>query len=395
MAKQSSPERRLFDLWLGLRLFTAAWAIPWSHFRALTAREQTIAIWPPSQPFAAWLERVIFAPWERWDAIHFVSIVRDGYSAGNGTATFHPLLPMLSVPFAWLVREPVVALWIIASLATVLALIALYRLARLDLPPASAELACIIFIAFPVSAILFAPYTESLWILFAVLTLLWSRQGRWLAAGTAAAGAVLTRQQGILLLIPMAWELWERKRLDPRNWRGFAALLMPPLAYAGWILYRALGLADARADFSSFHNLIYSTVLSPSSSKIVTDQAMLFPWEALARALSNTSNYSSLNNWLNLGFGFLFLVLTAFAWRWMRMSYRLFTAAVILISFALHTGPVMPYMGLPRHLLLAFPVFIGLAPVLEPGPRRAIVAAIFLPLFLFVEFIYVLSAWVP
>ena len=50
-------------------------------------------------------------------------------------------------------------------------------------------------------------------------------------------------------------------------------------------------------------------------------------------------------------------------------------------------------MGLPRHLLLAFPIFIGSAPALErfKGP----IAAVSMFGVLALTFFYVLHAWVP
>ena len=393
MAKSSSPERRLLELWLGLRLLTVAWAIFVSPIRPLTDREHAIRLWPPSEPFGAWIERVVFAPWQRWDAHIFVNAVHNGFSVEDGTASFHPLLPLLAKPFAFIFDQPAIGLWLIASIASCISVIAIYRLARLDHPESSAEFACVLFLAFPVSAIMFAPYTEPLWIASAALALLWSRQGRWLHAGVATAVATLTRQQGLFLALPLAWELWQSR--DRRDWRGLIAVAAAPLAYGGWILYRGLALSDAPPNFSSVHSFIYSTLLSPSSSKVVTVQTMLPPWEALYRGISIATAAPQLNNVLNLVIAAVFLALVAIAWPRMRTSYRLLTAVLTLVSLAYYTGPAIPYMGLPRHLLLAFPVFIGAAPFFEQGKRRNIVAALFLLAMFWVVFLYVLEAWVP
>jgi hypothetical protein len=34
---------------------------------------------------------------------------------------------------------------------------------------------------------------------------------------------------------------------------------------------------------------------------------------------------------------------------------------ILIVSFSLFTGAFQPYMGLPRHCLLAFPLFLPLA----------------------------------
>lgn len=56
-----------------------------------------------------------------------------------------------------------------------------------------------------------------------------------------------------------------------------------------------------------------------------------------------------------------FLAAAMLSRRHIRSSYRVYVAPILLLSFRCYTGPIHPYMGLPRHLLLAFPVFTGLA----------------------------------
>jgi hypothetical protein len=48
-----------------------------------------------------------------------------------------------------------------------------------------------------------------------------------------------------------------------------------------------------------------------------------------------------------------------FGWRRLRSSYKAYSLIAVLIALSLKTG--MPYTSLPRHLLAAVPVFIGVA----------------------------------
>ncbi|HSQ27098.1 MAG TPA: hypothetical protein VLM80_08230, partial [Anaerolineales bacterium] len=66
-----------------------------------------------------------------------------------------------------------------------------------------------------------------------------------------------------------------------------------------------------------------------------------------------------------------------------------------LISFSYSTGIVHPYMGLPRHLLLAFPVFICAAPKLNRPVWRPLIISLLSLAYLFTILIYSLEAWVP
>ena len=166
-----------------------------------------------------------------------------------------------------------------------------------------------------------------------------------------------------------------------------------PSGAAGWIAYRAAVFSDVHPDFTSFNSLLYTTVLAPSATKVVQHQAMLPPWQVLWKAIRITEQFPTRGNIMNLLLGSVMIILAALAWKRMRVSYRLLTIGIFAIAFAYYTGPETPYMGLSRHLLLAFPVFICSAPALErwKGP----VAAIFMMGMLFATASYVVESWVP
>ena len=94
-------------------------------------------------------------------------------------------------------------------------------------------------------------------------------------------------------------------------------------------------------------------------------------------------------------FAAYFIVLLVMAWRSMRISYRIYTGAIVLISFAYHTGPFYPYMGLPRHLLLAFPVFIGLGSIIQRSWQRLLMGSVGICGFFFLLFMYEIEGWIP
>jgi hypothetical protein len=382
-------ERRLIDLWLGLRIFTLVLACVIGPMRPLTEREKNISVLPPSAPYPSWLERVVIAPWERWDAVYYAKIVREGYRADDGTAQFHPLLPMLAKPFFW---SPMLGLLLVSSIASLLFVVVYFRLADLDI--ANAETSTRLMLSFPAAFILFAPYTESLWLLSAALSFWYARKDKWWLSGASGAMATLARQQGVFLVLPLAYELWTRRNTPAgRRWQPWTALAFIPFALIGWIAYRGMALSDVHPDFSSFNSLLYTTILAPSATKVVQQQAMLPPWEALSKAITITEQLPTRGNIMNLALGVVMLILAALAWKRMRASYRIFTITIFAVAFAYHTGPQTPYMGLSRHLLLAFPIFIGAAPSLErwKGP----VAAIFMMGMLFATSSYVLESWVP
>ena len=308
----------------------------------------------------------LLAVWERWDTLYYIRIAGAGYSATDGTTTFHPLFPWLARPFALLGGPPVLGLLLISSCATLVLYIVFERLASLDHDSIKARTATFLFAFWPVSYVLYLPYTEPLWLLFAVLCFLYARQKRWWSAGLTGALATLTRQQGLFLLAPLAWELFAAEGYDIKRtlkrWRSWLPFLLIPGAYFGWSLYRMLVLGDVKT--GSLSNLISSALVSPASHLVVKDHALMWPWKAAYLAIQRALSLPYVNAWIDLTLGVLFLLLIALAWRGMRTSYRIYVVVIALVSFSFHTGMIPTggaYLSLPRHLLLAFPVFIGLA----------------------------------
>lgn len=343
---RNTNKRSLVWIWFSLRVYTILCGV----IAAYIANTKLLEIW------------------ERWDTVYFVRIAGAGYSALDGTTTFHPLFPWLARPLTLVGLAPVVALLLVSSSATLAVYLVFERLALLDQDRGRARIATLSFAFWPASFVLYLPYTESLWLLFAGLGFLYARQGRWWLAGVAGGLATLTRQQGLFLLVPLAWELLATESYGFKQalarWRSWLSFLLIPFAYLGWVLYRVLGVDHVKPDFSSFNSLISSTLLSQGSHIVVKDHGFIWPWKAVYLAVERAVSINYVNPWMDLLLGFIFLLLIVLAWREMRASYRVYVVLIAVVSFSFHTGMTPTggaYLSLPRHLLLAFPVFIGLA----------------------------------
>lgn len=391
---------QLAALWLCLRVITSIWAAFVSPMHPDTLIEQEIALWPPSESVAQWGERAFLAPWERRDAIIYKGIVTGGYLSYPGSMAFHPLFPWLAVLLNLVVHQPLFSLLIVSSVAGLAYLLGLEALARFDSPPPAAQTAALLMLFSPLGFILFAAYSESLFLLCGVLSFIFMRRRAWWLAGLAGGLAALTRQQGVFLALPLAWEMWEAAG---RNWRkafigrrDWLALGLIPLGFLIWILYRAIFLSDLQPDFSSLNALVYTLIISPNVEQVVPGQMFMWPWQAFAWAVKRFLVDYEPRIALDLLLGLSFLGLTALAWPRLRISYRLYVAAIVIVSFSYHTGSFMPYMSLPRHLFLAFPVFIGLGPLFQQHRIWSLVVnCIGLVGFLFFLQLYIIRGWIP
>ncbi len=218
-------------------------------------------------------------------------------------------------------------------------------------------------------------------------------RGQWGRAALSMALATLTRQQGLFLMLPLAWTLWTQRRQGrPVAW---LSLLGAPLAWVGWVLFRALVLGDWEPSFASWQSFVYSILISRSHKMVVPNQAFLWPWEALRCALGQALAAPDVDMALN---GFLasgMVLLLVLAWPRLTGAERLYSLAMMGVSFAYYTGPVHPYMGLPRHMVLAFPLSVGMARLTRHAWQRVAWSVAGLLTLWLVLTAYGLQAWVP
>ncbi len=382
-------------VWLILRVGTTLWVMFLSPLQPLTVIEQSLPLWPATYT-RAWMQRAWVAPWIRWDVKWYIRIIVEGYQKQNGTAQFHPLFPWLS---GWLSSFGISAdlsLLVISTISGAVFLVLFTRLASLDFEAEVARSSAWLLLFFPMTIILFAPYPEGLFLCLSALCLLWMREKKWGWAGAAGALAALTRQQGVFLILPLFWEWQRTEHAQKASWRhklpSLAAMTLPAWGLAGWMIYRALALGDLHPDFSSLHNLVYSVIISPSANQVVTMQT--FTWEAPWVALRQFWRAPDVDLGVNLALAAVFLIIFGLSWRFLHPAERLLCLAMFGAGFAYYTGPVHPYMGLPRHLFLAFPIFLPLGQIIRRPWQRLLFTGVGLLGGAFLLLLYILQSWV-
>ncbi|MFZ2098144.1 MAG: hypothetical protein WAV05_16035 [Anaerolineales bacterium] len=339
------------------------------------------------------------SPWMRWDALWYQRIAIQGYSATDGTAPFHPLFAWLATPLIRIGICPSLSLLMISSLAGIALFYCFFKLAQLDLLPNDASFALILLAFAPPAFILFAPYPEGLFLLTSVLCLFFARQKLWWLSGLMGGLATLTRQQGLFLFFPMIVELWENSQRELKvlikKWRDWITLGLIPVGMLVWLLYRAFFINDVQISTSNFQEFIYSALISPSATQVVPTQKFIWPWQAFYYSFLKLVTQPDLDVWVDLITGIFFLIILAITWKKMRLSYRVYSLVIALVSFSFYTGSAHPYMGLSRHLFLAFPIFIGLATSINKMWARFLVVGFSAISMFFLLLLYGLNTWVP
>jgi len=317
-------------------------------------------------------------PWTLYDSQYYLSIAEGGYQII--TAPFFPLYPhLLRLGGS---SETSMALFgvICSNLAFLLALYLLYRLTEMDYDAKVATSAVWLLAFFPTTPFFSAVYTESLFLLFLLLSFYSARRHQWMLAGMAGLGAALTRNPGLLISAALAVEYlrsrdFSLKRLELPH---LFFLSLPALGFFGVQAYLAGHLGAS---------------LPGVASQWLFYRRPTYPWEPLwkdAVGFFTHLDYD-LVTFVNLLAVTLAFLLT---WRYRRVlrpSYAILLAGVLFmnLTYALQVPPHTT--GTARYLSTAFP-FIQLVGfhVTRPGslPWRFRHAAGGTYLYLFLLFSY-------
>lgn len=185
----------------------------------------------------------VLARWERFDFIHFSDIARLGYFPAPGTAStpaplyaFFPLLPYLLRAGSYLGLPLVVVGLSISWIAGALASAWIARIADVYKPGLGLR-ATAVFVVAPPSVFLFAPYTESLFLCFALGAWYFGLRQRWLLANSLTAIACTARISGAFLLVALIvlWITQRRERNEELNRRHILYFLLPISVLAAWM----------------------------------------------------------------------------------------------------------------------------------------------------------------
>jgi hypothetical protein len=154
----------------------------------------------------AWL-----AIWQRFDANWYTSVADNGYGSIGGDDHFPPLFPVLIRILEPLFGNAFLAGLLISHLATLYAIKLLYETFSEWGGNNLARRTVLFLLIYPTSFFLFSVYTESLFLVTALLSLQHTKKGSWAWAGFWAFCAVLTRLQGAALIIPMFYLVWRER----------------------------------------------------------------------------------------------------------------------------------------------------------------------------------------
>lgn len=301
-----------------------------------------------------------FEIWDRWDAINYQKIAEFGYLATDEMRprlVFYPLYPWTVRFIAFFTHDYLISAFIVSTLASIGAALIFQRLVALEYSKEMALRAVWFFLIFPTSYFLHIGYTESLFMMLALGSVLAARQQLWLLAGIIGALTCLTRVNGLVLIpalfVEAGHQYWTTRRFQ---WQWLSIGIIG-LGFGGYLLLNH----HVTGDFFAFSSIM----------KTNFHKSLIWPWTGINSAigaLSRDPGEAQMIGMQELTFITLGLVCTIASWIklrpvysiWMTVNWLLFTSVTFVLS-------------VPRYTLTMFPIFILFAML---AARRIWMAAI-------------------
>jgi hypothetical protein len=383
----SEPPPRVRDGWrealwafLGAHLLLAAVGVIGGGMLPLPAGQPpTDAGFPNPQLAPGW--HMLITSLQRQDAQWFLRLATTGYAPGDHSAAFFPAFP-LAIRTVDLVPGigPLGAGLLVANVAAFGALLLLHALTRLELGTAAARRAVLFTALFPTAFFLYAPYTESSFLLASIAAFWFARRDRWGWAAVAGAAAAATRSVGILLIVALGVEAIAQYRRDGRpllpRLTAAAAVAIGPALYAGWWAWR------------------YHDLWAPlDAQRAWRPDGAQQPFETIWTALRLAWHYQT---WWLLDVTIVALAVFGIvqAARRVPLTYTIYATSSILLPLMLPLAS-RPLLSMPRFMAVLFPVSWGWAIAAErrrPPETATLVAfagGFCLLAFLFINWLFV------
>ncbi len=307
----------------------------------------------------------ILGVWVRWDAVHHLNLARLGYfQAPPGDSVFYPLYPALTRLTASLTGgDFILAGLLVSTVACILMLALLYRLAERHHGSETARWSVIVLAIYPLALFLIAPYSESIFIALCLAAFLAAEDRRWWLAGMAGFLAALTRPNGMLIPAGLVFLAWRQARdqsirlISRQSIPILGGLTLPVLGSLTFLGWRSV---------SGFASI--GQILNDHSGLIMAD-----PLTGLITAIVQWLHVHDLHTTLDVFSALIFIILIILMMvrpRWRRWEWIAFAGANMLLFLSKKSFVASSLQSMSRYVLVLFPAFILLGNLLAQRGRR-------------------------
>ena len=294
----------------------------------------------------------------RYDSGWFLRIVREGYSydaasAANQPVIFLPLYPLISRFVSFILRiHEYNAVLLVSNVCILVSIPLLYKLVKEEYGHDVAVYVVALLSFFPTSLFFSAGYAESLTLLLMVCFFLLLRREQFLLASIFAGLSLATRLATVVLLVPLAWEIWRSYAADRKRllMTAIPSLILATCGLWIYMIYLTVKFHQPLA----FAHALGAWQGGTSIRQNLPAALMLRPF-LLLKEIWQVGPYANyIDPWIFL----IFLVLTIVFWRRLRSSHAVYAVATLLFPYFTRSGGPLGFESFGRYMLLVFPVFV-------------------------------------
>ena len=325
---------------------------------------------------------VLLNMFAQWDSSNYTFIAQHGYvNQGNPAnfIVFFPLYPVLIRLITFNFSYANLSGLVISNVASIVAVIYLFKLAKLDYSDSVAKKAVLFLSVFPTAYFMSAVYTEGLFLALVIASLYYARNAKWQAAGFLGFLASLTRIAGLILLPALIVEYFHQK-----NWKFKTSdfkLVWLALPTVGFLIYLGINYQVTGSFFT------FLTV-----ERVHWFQT-LDPLLGFSRALGWHIGHSFPDSFT---IGYAQIIFAAFVYLMIGLAYRLkirpsYQVYMLLTwMLAVSTGF---WISVPRYVLSMFPMFLVMPLVSTKKPVTIAILAVSCAGLFFFTWLFASGAW--
>lgn len=376
--KQKATIVKLILSWRIMLLLVLFFAVSFFSYRpkqAFTSIIQpNLSSWPISDP--------VISSWANFDGVHYIAIAKRGYVS---EARFFPLYPIIlktvSYPVVTLfenypAENSILIVGLLLNLVFTTAvsiLLILYVRERYD--SSLAFLTVLLFISYPTSFFLVSLYSESLFLLLVLLGFKFAKEKKAYQLIAVLTLLSITRLPGILMTIPLLYLFFKGDFDTAGIIKEYVSAVKKILQKNTFFIATTLFVVPSLLVLYSWYNYIewsnplyFLTAhgeLGNDRSVLGISNPLVIPVRYVKILLTvSPSLYEYWVSVLELG---SLVVATLMAW----LGKKILKKEEILYVLTVIALPLLSgtLTGFPRYLLLAFPLWIGLAHWVRDKPK--------------------------
>lgn len=292
----------------------------------------------------------IYTIWNNWDAPSYITLAKNGYSEDKQKQflmVILPLYPFLINLFSKIFQDHILTSILISNISYIFATIYLYKLVLLDYSKKKALRTVIYFSIFPTAYFLHTGYTESLFLALTISSFYYARKGNWFLSSFLGMFATGTRLTGIFLFPTLIIEYLSQKKFNIKKIKK--EILWIAIVPLGFLIYLII-------NYSVFGDPFYFTKVQKENFGITSSS----PWIGVSSAWGSMHWRQPAEKVIIGLMQLIFAIIATIFCIHSLLKFRYSYSVYMILTWGVIASTNF-WIGIPRYVLILFPMFIALS----------------------------------